>query len=177
MAASKTKVMVMCAMCVALAFVLNKYVPLFSLPNGGSVTACSMFFIALAGLWFGPVYGVISGVVMGLLDLALGGYMLNPVQVLLDYILGFGVLGLAGCFRNMKYGIHIGYITGALARFLMVHISGWVFWYELAPGSFINSAIYNISYIGIEMAITLVLISIPAFNAEIKKLPQRLKLV
>jgi thiamine transporter len=169
MATSKTKVLVMCAMCVALAFVLNK-LPMFSMPNGGSVTACSMFFIALAGLWFGPVYGLLSGVVMGLLDLATGGYILNPAQVMLDYILGFGLIGVAGFFRNMKFCMHIGYLVGAFGRFVMVVLSGMWFW----ETPFVASMAYNISYIGVEVVITLAIISIPAFNDAIKKLPQRL---
>jgi thiamine transporter len=161
----------MCALCVALAFVLNK-LPMFSMPNGGSVTACSMFFIALAGLWFGPAYGLLSGVVLGLLDLATGGYILNPVQVMLDYILGFGLLGLAGFFRYMKFGMHIGYIAGVFGRFVMVVLSGCLFW----ETPFVASMIYNISYIGVELVITLVIISIPAFNQAIRKLPATLKL-
>ncbi len=88
MASSRTKTLVMCAVCMALAFAANK-VTLFSMPAGGSVTLCSMFFITLAGFWFGPVYGILTGVAMGLLDLVTGGYFVHPAQVLLDYPLAW----------------------------------------------------------------------------------------
>ncbi|MBR5355600.1 MAG: energy-coupled thiamine transporter ThiT, partial [Lachnospiraceae bacterium] len=43
----------------ALAFALS-YVKLFKMPWGGSVTLCSMLFVALIGYWYGPKIGFIA---------------------------------------------------------------------------------------------------------------------
>ena len=166
---SKTKTMTVCAACVALAFVLNQ-ITLFSMPQGGSITPASMLFIVLAGYWLGPFYGILAGVTKGLLDTVMGAYVIHPIQFLLDYPLAFGALGLSGLFRNMKFGLHIGYIVGVLGRLLMVFLSGWIFWIGIGPGAITGSFVYNISYIGPEMAATLIIISIPAVKNGINRI-------
>lgn len=166
-----TKTLVFCSVCVALALVLS-YIELFQMPQGGSITPFSMFFIVLAGYWFGPVAGIISGVVLGLLKLLLGGYVVHPVQLLLDYPLAFGMLGLAGCFRKLKYGLPIGYVVGVAGRFLMHTLSGYIYFPEYAPvgqHALVYSALYNISYIWPEALATLIIIAIPAFRHAIDR--------
>jgi len=91
------------AICIALSVALSFVTP-YTMPQGGSVTLCSMFFITLAGYWFGPAAGIIAGVTRGLLDLTLRPYVVHPVQLLLDYFFGFGILGISGFFRNIKIG-------------------------------------------------------------------------
>ena len=39
--------------------------------------------------------------------------------MLLDYILGFGALGLSGIFSKSKHGLVKGYIIGVIGRFYM----------------------------------------------------------
>jgi len=168
---SKTKMLTIAALCVAMAFVLNQ-ISLYRMPMGGSVTPFSMMFIVLAGYWLGPVYGILSGVALGLLDTITGAYVVHPLQYLLDYIFGFAALGLSGFFRKMRYGLQIGYAVGVLGRFLMVFLSGYFFFYMFA-GDFhpaIFSFLYNITYIGPEMIATLVIISIPAVRAAIDRI-------
>ena len=158
---SRTKMLVVGAMCIALAFALNQ-VSLFRMPQGGSVTPFSMMFIALAGFWLGPVFGIVAGVSMGLLNMSTGFLAVNAGSVMLDYPIAFGALGLAGFFRKMKFGLQIGYIVGVLGRFAGVWLSGYLFWLERAPGSAWGSAVYNATYIAPEMLATLVIISLPA---------------
>lgn len=165
------RVLTVCSACVALALLLSN-VKLFVMPQGGSVTACSMFFIVLAGYWFGPVTGFLTGVALGLLQLALGAYVVHPVQLLMDYPLAFGALGLSGFFRKMKFGLPIGYIVGVTGRFLMSFLAGFIFFSSYAPEGqwpVLYSAIYNFSYIWPEALFTLVVISIPAFRQAIDR--------
>jgi len=155
--------LVMCAVCIALAFALNQ-VALFRMPQGGSITPFSMFFITLAAFWFGPVWGVISGVAMGLLDMTTGFYSVHIGSIILDYPVAFGALGLAGIFRKMRFGLQIGFVFGVFGRFVSVVMSGYLFWLEMLPGSFWGSIVYNATYIVPEMVATLVIISLPAMK-------------
>jgi thiamine transporter len=167
-----TRTLVMCAICVAIAVVLQQ-IPAFRLPQGGSLTLCSMLFITLAGYWFGPAIGALTGIVLGLLDLLLGGYYFHPVQVVLDYPVAFAMLGLAGgCFKNIKYGLPVGYLAGVFGRFCMHVISGVVFFAEYAPETqhvLVYSSIYNISYIWTEALLTMIIIGVPAFRKAIDR--------
>jgi len=169
-AMSGTKKLTVAAACIALAFMLNQ-VSLFRMPQGGSITPASMLFVVLAGYWLGPIYGIIAGVSKGLLDTITGATVLHPVQYLLDYPLAFGMLGLAGLFRKMNFGLQIGYIVGVLGRLLMVFISGVVFWIDMAnlglASGMVASIIYNMTYIVPEMIVTLVIISLPSMRHAI----------
>jgi len=176
---TKSKALAVCAMCIALAFMLNQ-VSLFRMPQGGSITPASMLFIVLAGYWLGPVYGFFAGVAMGLLNTATGAFIIHPVQYALDYLLAPGMLGLSGLFRKQKFGLLTGYVVGVFGRFVMVFLSGLIFFGILAGNfdalgmgsvafwpAFTFSIIYNISYIGPEMIVTLVIISLPAMKHAI----------
>jgi len=168
---SHTKKLTVAAMCVALAFALNQ-VSLYRMPQGGSITPASMLFIVLAGYWLGPVYGILAGLSKGILDTVLTPpYIVHYAQFVLDYPLAFGMLGLAGFFRKMPYGLQIGYIVGVAGRFVMVFLSGLIFFADVANVGIASgaafSAVYNIIYIGPEMVVTLVIISLPAMRHAI----------
>ena len=167
---SVSKKMAVCAACIALAFILNQ-ITLFRMPQGGSITPASMLFAALAGYWLGPVYGIIAGVSKGLLDTMTGAFVVHPIQYLLDYPMAFGMLGLSGFFRKMNFGLQIGYIVGVLGRLLMVFISGLVFFSDITgmglAASVTFSFVYNITYIGPELAVSLVIISLPSVRHAI----------
>ena len=145
----------------SIAFLLS-YITVYSMPQGGSVTPLSMFFVTLVGFWFGPAIGIVSGISYGLLQVVQGAWVIHPLQFLLDYPLAFGMLGLSGFFSKMKGGMYIGFIVGVLGRFVMSVLSGWIYWFALAPGSLWASMVYNGSYMGLEMGLTLVIIAIPA---------------
>ncbi len=165
------KVLVFSAMCVALATVTSM-IKVFEFPTGGAITLCSMLFGALPGFLYGPAVGLFSGVAYGILQFALGPYVLTPVQVILDYG-AFAMLGLcAGLFAKRKYGLQIGYVAGCAGRWFFSFLSGWVFFAEYAwegwnPAAY--SAIYNIIYIGAECVLTLVIISIPAVSKALSR--------
>lgn len=60
------KQLAFCAMCLALATVLSE-IKIFDMPTGGSITLLSMFVIALPGILFGLVPGIVTAVAYGIL--------------------------------------------------------------------------------------------------------------
>ncbi len=159
------------SLAICLSLILSN-VKLFHLPQGGSVTAFSMFFIVLIGYWFGPLVGVLGGFTCGLLQLAIAPYVVHPIQLLLDYPFAFGALGLSGFYRSGKNGLLKGYLFGVSGRFLCSFLSGFIFFASYAPENLnpvLYSFIYNLSYIVPEAVLTIILISVPAFKLAIKQ--------
>ena len=152
-----------CAVCIALGTVLSM-VKMIDFPTGGSATLFSMLVICLPGYWFGLGTGVLTGVAYGLLQLLIGPYVIHPVQLIMDYLLAFGALGLSGVFANSKWGLQKGYVLAVLGRYFFVVLSGYIFFSEYAWegwGGFSYSLVYNGIYIFTEMAITLVILFLP----------------
>ena len=158
------RVIAFCAMCIALATVTSM-IKVFRFPFGGSVTLCSMLLASLPGFFYGPAAGFASAVAYGLLQFATGPYVLTPVQVLIDYPLAFGALGLSGLFWKKKNALVKGYLTGCLGRWFFTFLSGWVFFGEYAWEGWnpvVYSAVYNMIYIGAEAILTVIILYIPA---------------
>lgn len=164
------KTMTYSAVCIALSIILSN-VKLFRMPQGGTVSLCSMLFITLIGYWFGTYAGFLAGFVAGIFQLLFDPYVIHPLQLIMDYPLAFSMLGFSGLFRNKKYGLYTGYIFGVFGRFMVSSISGFIFFsdYINEPiASLIYTLQYNISYMGAEAFITLIVIGIPAFAAAIQ---------
>lgn len=158
---------------IALAVVISTFIKLPSLPAGGSITLFSMMFICLIGYFFGPICGLSAALAYGILQFIIGPYVVHPIQVILDYPLAFGALGLSGFFCSSKHGLIKGYIAGVLGRLFFCCISG-IFFYTAYVGNLRGDIkaiwvgiLYNCSYILPEMILTLILISIPAVNKAI----------
>lgn len=170
-----TKQLVFCAMALALATVISAVIKLPSLPNGGSITLFSMLIICLTGYWYGPAIGLITAATYGILQFIIGPYFVHPAQVLLDYPLAFGALGLSGFFSNRKHGLLTGYIVGVLGRFVFHMISGLIFYTEYVGDmqenllAVVASTQYNLSYILPEMIATVVLIALPPVATALRK--------
>jgi thiamine transporter len=102
--------------------------------------------------------GVFTGLVFGLAQMFLDGWIYNPFGMFLDYPLAFGALGIAALFKRFPIG---GVITALTARFLSHVLSGVLFFWMWAPegmSPIVYSAIYNGSYILPEMVISGVII-------------------
>lgn len=165
------------AISIALAFITS-YIQLFKLPWGGSVTLFSMFFVCFVGYLYGPSAGITAAFAYGILQFLQSGgsYILSIPQVLFDYILAFAALGIAGFFYKAKNGLIIGFIAGCIARGVFASIAGYLYWMDYMPESFpkklafLYPLAYNYSYILIEMAFTLVILSIPSVRKAIKRI-------
>ncbi len=169
------KQLAFCAASIALATVLSN-ITLFKFPTGGSITLLSMLIIVLPGYWFGLGTGIIAAVAYGVLQLLIAPYVLYPMQLIVDYVLAFGALGLSGLFTNSRYGLLKGYIAGVLGRYVFAVISGWIFFGSYAWegwSALPYSLAYNAIYIFAEAAITVILLLIPSVKdafANIRKL-------
>ena len=158
-----TKFMVASAILVALGIVLNE-ITVFRMPQGGSITAFSMLPVVRCGYFFGVRRGVMAGMCVGLITLILNPYVIHPVQLILDYPVAFGALGLAGLMWEKKWGLITGFLIGAAGRCTCSILSGIVFFGSYAPeGSnvFIYSVVYNGTYIGVEALMTVGILAIP----------------
>lgn len=155
-----TKQLVFSSMAIALAMITSM-VPVYSFPFGGSITLFSMLFICLIGYLYGPSAGICTGIAYGILQLIIKPYIYFPVQVLVDYPLSFGALGLSGFFWKSKYGLIKGYILGVLGRYFFAVLSGWLFFAEYAWEGWSvlpYSLTYNAAYILTEAVITIILL-------------------
>jgi len=177
-AQNNTKKLVFSAAAIALATVISYVIKLPSLPNGGSVTLFSMLCICLIGYWFGLKTGLAAAAAYGIIQFIIGPYVVHPAQVLLDYPLAFGALGLSGLFSDAKNGLIRGYIVGVLGRFTFHMISGLIFYtayvntLEGNAAAIWASTLYNMSYIFPEMILTLVLLAIPAVSNGLERIKQ-----
>lgn len=160
------------ALCIALAFILSN-IKLLKAPMGGSVTPLSMFIITYIGYLYGPRVGISSALGYGFLQLIVDPYIISVPQLLCDYILAFGALGIAGFFYNKKHGMVKGYLAGILGRYFFSVLSGVIFFGSYAPegqSPLVYSLLYNISYIGIEAIITLVIVLVPSTTTVLKQI-------
>lgn len=167
----KIKNLAFCSLLIALATVTS-FIKIFSFPFGGSVTLLSMLFIVLAGYFYGPKLGLLTAVVYGLLQLIIDPQVYYPMQVVMDYILAFGALGLGSFFYKKKYGLILGYLTAVTGRYLFASLSGYIFFSEYAWEGWspiLYTLAYNGAYIYAETAITLALLLLPAVKKAINK--------
>lgn len=171
----KTKHLVFSAVAMALAMITS-FLKLFEAPMGGSVTLFSMLFICCIGYWYGLRTGIMTGVAYGLLQLISDPYIISLPQMITDYVLAFGALGLSGIFCNKKNGLVKGYIVGVLGRYLFAFLSGLIFFGMYAEGSGMSAPVYSLayngSYLGCETAITLIVLAIPAVNRAFAKVKE-----
>jgi len=163
--------LVFCAMAVALGTVLSN-IKVFHFPTGGSITLLSMLAVCLPGYFYGLGTGLMTGVAYGILQLLIDPYVLFPIQLIVDYFLAFGALGLSGLFADAKGGLLKGYVAGVLGRYVFAVISGWIFfgeyaWEGWAPLPY--SLAYNATYIFSEAAVTIILLLIPAVHKAMER--------
>lgn len=157
----RTKKLVFASLALAIALTTS-YIRIFRMPMGGSITLMSMLFVCLVGYWYGPKFGVASGIAFGLLQLIIDPYILSVPQAIIDYVLSTGALGISGFFSNRRYGLQLGYVSGVFGRFVFTTLSGLIFFSYYFPqgvNPVLYSVIYNGIYIGAEAAITLIVIS------------------
>lgn len=146
------------ALSIALSFVLSCF-RLYRMPTGGSVTPGSMLPLMLFSAAFGMGPGLAAGLVYGVLQYFQGGWWLNVWQFLLDYLLAFAAIGLAGIAHNKsEKWLYIGIPVAAVGRAVCAILAG-LMWaadslaqgYALEIGSttYSSSLLYSIVYNGV----------------------------
>jgi thiamine transporter len=150
-------------LCLALGFVLSR-LKLFEMPMGGSVTPASTLPIIVFCMAFGPVWGLGVALVFAFLQL-IGGYLVTPFQVMLDYILGYLCLGFTGfaalkldqrtaisnplkrfCSAGLIRAITFTFVA-YITRWFCSVLSGVIFYAEYAPEG-MNPWVYSMAYNG-----------------------------
>ncbi|MDN7243671.1 energy-coupled thiamine transporter ThiT [Planococcus sp. N028] len=148
----------------ALGFVLDFVA--FKMPQGGSVSLV-MIPIILIAFRRGVAAGVLTGLFVGLLQIVTGVISVTPLsfgfvvlQVILDYLVAYGVVGFAGMMRGsylnsekagktgkMITAIVAGVLIGSFLRYVVHVITGVLFFGMFAEGNvLIYSIIYNATY-------------------------------
>ncbi|WAM33846.1 energy-coupled thiamine transporter ThiT [Caldicellulosiruptor morganii] len=170
-----TKAIVYGGLCIALSFTLS-FIKLYRMPQGGTITPASMLPLFVYSYIFGPFAGVIAGVAYGILQLIQDPYVVHWAQLLLDYPLAFGALGVAGCFKK---SLPAGIVFGGLGRFFMHFVSGFLFFASYAPkgtNPVWYSAIYNATYLGPDLILCLIVALIPGVSKAIQQLKKEIVL-
>ncbi len=153
-----TKILAEVSVIVALSMVLKDVLPpVYHLPQGGSITIAGLVPLLWFALRRGFRNGVFAGFIYGLVHMSLGGYVINPLQGLLDYPLAFAALSSAGFFK--KYPL-VGVGVGIAGRFVASFLSGIFFFTSLTLEGVIVSATYNGTYLIGEFVISAIIICI-----------------
>ena len=139
----KTRILTECAVAVALA-VLCSFIKVWEMPQGGSV-ALTMIPLLVISYRRGAMAGIISGGVYGLMSLLFAGVVYHPMSILLDYVLAFGLIGIAGFFNKSMWGIILGTCAGIACRFTSSLVSGAVLFASYAPEGQ-NPWLYSLGY-------------------------------
>ncbi len=170
---SNTKKLTLSAIMVALATVLS-FISVYRLANGGSVTLASMVPIILIAYLYDVKWSVLTALVYAIIQMIMGFYppptndiLSYFLVVMLDYIIAFGCLGLAGVFFKMlgknKIAITLSGAIVVIIRFVCHFLSGVIIWDVWAPEGqsvYLYSLTYNGSYMGLELVITVVVLAL-----------------
>ena len=169
---------------IALATVLS-FIKLWEAPLGGAVTLFStvpiMYISHAHGLRWGLAAGFVHSCIQLLFGLGTVAYVPSAAGIilciLLDYILPFTLVGLAGIFRgtrlikkksaNMLVCSVLGALFACTLRFLSSFFCGAVVWYELTKaldwneyvhtvGMWTYTFVYNATYMFPDIALALV---------------------
>lgn len=164
----RTRKLTECAIMIALSCVLG-VINIYTLPQGGSITAFSQVPIVILSYRHGLKWGAFSGFVVSVFQLIMGISNFSYVKTVwayiavafLDYLIPYTVLGLGGMFREKResQSLSAGWGAGIVSviRFLCHFISGVTVWASYAEGwknVWIYSLTYNGAYMGIETSIT-----------------------
>ncbi len=157
---SKTRVLVESAVMIAVATLLS-LIKLADLPYGGSITMASMLPIAVIAYRHGLIPGFTAGLVFGVIQQLLGLKTLSYVTtwqsivavIVLDYVVAFAVIGVAGILRDrlgyQNLELTCGALLACILRYACHVISGATVWAGLSiptAGALIYSFAYNATY-------------------------------
>ena len=150
---------------IALAEILS-FLPLYKLPWGGSIDLAMFPVVLFCVRWgFGP--GMLVSCAHAILQtLFEGGIAIGWQSILGDFLIAYGVLGIAGLFQGKFY---LATVVSCGARFLVHYVVGATIWAEYMPEQFFGmtmtspwlySALYNGAYMLPDAVILVVLFAL-----------------
>ena len=155
---------------VAAAAVLS-FVKIVDLPFGGSVTLFSMLPIAIVSFRYGMGWGLLAGLANSIIQMLFGMKNLTYgtsaaaviAIIMLDYIIAFVVIGLAGMFRGRikdnGTALALGTLIVCVLRYVCHVISGCTVWAGVSipdADGLIYSLAYNATYMIPETIVTVI---------------------
>lgn len=168
----------MAAMCIAIGFVLN-CIRLYRMPQGGSITPASMLPLVLFMIACGPLQGFVVGCAYGLLQLLTDPYIIHPIQMLMDYPLAWGAMAIC-CLAKLlpeenRARMPLAVLLAGAGRYIMAVLSGAIFFAEYAgeQNAWIYSLIYNVSYLGPDTLVCMIVACIPGLARLTKMIQNR----
>lgn len=164
-----TRKLTFASLLIAMSFVLS-FVKFLQMPQGGTVTLGSMIPIMLFAYLFGVREGLLAGAVYGILQFIQEPYIVHWAQVLVDYPFAFAALGLAGLYRK---NFTVAIIIGGVGRMIFHILSGAIFFASYAPegmNPFWYSIVYNVSYLGPDLLLCILISLIPQFKSMVNKI-------
>lgn len=137
---------------------------LFKMPQGGSLSVSAVILL-LASYHLGYKKGVAISLLSVALQFITGDMYLatGPIGFFLDYVIAYGVYGLASLFPNYKY-LYTGVIITNLTRYIVSTISGMLFF----KVDLVGSLIYNATYMIPTTLVAIVLV--PLLHQRMKKI-------
>ncbi|GLY11052.1 energy-coupled thiamine transporter ThiT [Pseudobacillus badius] len=157
---NKLITMIEIAIMAGLSFILSKveFGALWAFGGSISLIMVPIFVMAFRRGWQA---GLVTGLLAGIISLLTGGYVVHPVQLVLDYPLAYAVLGIGGLavfHKPITTGrIFTGLLLGTSLRLVCHFMSGIIWFGSAAPKEMpvaVYSFLYNISYLLPEMLIT-----------------------
>lgn len=161
MSKNKLRMLIEIALFAAIAFVLDLLIP--SIGHGIKFNV-KMLPIVFLGLRWGLLPGMAGGLLWGLLQIITGeAYILNFPQVLIEYVIAFTSIGLAGLFHKKMQKtladqnsgksdqmmiVLMALITGSFVRYLWHMLAGYIFWADMTEGA-VAAVAYTISVNGL----------------------------
>ena len=143
---------------------LLSYLKFYEMPYGGAVTLGMIPLVFYAIRW-GAGPGLLASFVYSVLQLLLdGAYAYTWQSMLLDYLLAYTVLGMAGVFRGKRWGVFAGTVLASVLRFVVHTLAGVYVWAEYMPEYFLGlkmgspwiySPLYNSIYVALNMILCL----------------------
>lgn len=162
MRSERTRVLVEIALAAALGGVFHVVSIQLPINVAGGEIAFTMLPIVVVALRRGVGAGVACGILVGVIGLLYKPYIVHPAQVVLDYPLAFGLVGLSGLLarpvktalasrrRSIGMGLAaVAVVFGGLARLAAHFVSGIVFFGSSAPEGqpvWLYSIMYNATY-------------------------------
>ena len=174
------------AICVALSFTLS-FLPLFKMPQGGSITLVSLLPLMVYSQMFGVRKGVLVGFIYGLLQAIQSPWILHPAQFLLDYPIAFAMIGFTSIFtqggikgKKQIALFGLGAIFAVTLRFLTHFVSGvFAFSSYASYYGYTSGVVYSLAYnsfafvdMAIALAVGIVMLANSAFRKIVNKVTQ-----
>ena len=143
--------------------------------NGGSI-GFAMIAVLIIGYRRGWLPALLTGLIMGLFDIATSAYIIHPAQLFLDYILPYALVAI-GCLCKYPYEkahtrgeqilwLVLGAVIGGTAKLISHYLAGVLFWADpqyfawgltwMNPYSY--CLLYNFAFIGPSIVITAALL-------------------